>query len=97
MSFAGHVFDMISRSNQNLAMIKSRREKIRRIRKEYLKSIPGDKVFAPDTQIPKEQLAEIKAGIRKKLAREAFIYRICSGFILLIITSVAVYYLTKYL
>ncbi len=70
MSYAGHVIDMINRFKQNRDLIKSRREKVARLRSMYLDFIPYENHHFYEKKIPKEELERIKSGFRKKIIRE---------------------------
>ena len=71
MSFAGHVFDMISRFQYNESLRKRRRERYRAIRDKYLEEIniyQGELNERP--AIPKEEMELIKEKIRTSIINE---------------------------
>ncbi len=69
MSFAGHVFDMIKRSEANRAQLRKHREQAAKLRSMYVGTDPGGRQTT-EKSIPPEQLAAIRQQIREHARRE---------------------------
>lgn len=69
MSFAGHVFDMIKRSEANRAQLRKHREQTAKLRAMYTGTDPDGRRTAEKT-FPPEQIAAIKREIREQARRE---------------------------
>lgn len=88
MSFAGHVFDMISRNKANLEMKRRRRNRSAEIKEMYQKKeIQNEQSQIRNKNIPPQKLAQKISKIRKAAKRER-IKEIIIGLILLIIAII---------
>lgn len=94
MSFAGHVFDMISRFQFNEYLRKRRRERYRVIRDRYLAEVniyQGELTTRP--AIPKAEMERIKEKIRTKLIEERRASVTKSIIATIVVISVASYFI----
>ena len=69
MSSAGHVLDMINRSKQNRALIKSRQEKFNRIKEKYFKELSHHVDFKDKSDLSPDELIRIKQKIKSKIKK----------------------------
>lgn len=92
MGFEGHVFDMISRSRQNREMLKSRRERVRKIREMYLAHY---EIQTSKSEVPVNSKA-IKEEIRKKLQKKRQRAWLLTGGISIIIIAALLYWILTY-
>ena len=71
MSFAGHVFDMISRMRQNREMLKSKKEKRDKVRDAYFGGIDTrKKTLFQEKEIAQEEIDRVRDEIREKIRKE---------------------------
>ena len=95
MSFAGHVFDMISRIKYNNSLVESPTERYKRIRRsfDHVHSRHGTELKR-FTDIPPEKLELIRKEVRNKLIHErriAMTKTILTSIIILVIVGFVLY------
>ena len=69
MSFAGHVLDMINTTRQNRALLTSKRERIARVRQQYVESLHHETRRVADHEISPEIMEKIKCEIRNNIRK----------------------------
>lgn len=93
MGAEGHIFEMITRFHQNREMLKSRRERVRKIRENYLSSY---NLATSKTPTP-ANLKIIKENIRRDLQRRRRrALWITGGIIIVLIAGLLYWILNNY-
>ncbi len=93
MSYGGHVLDMINRMKQNEALRKSRRDRHAKIKDSFEKhQFVNREGTMRQTELPNEEIDEIKLRIRHKLFRERKIFLFKSGLVILCLLLLAIIY-----
>lgn len=92
MGFEGHVFDMISRSRQNREILRSRHERVRKIREMYLTHYD---IQTSKSQAPVDSKA-IKEEIRRKLQKKRQKAWMLTGGIIIIVIAAFLYWILAY-
>jgi len=97
MSYGGHVLDMINRMKQNDALRKSRRDRHAKIKDSFEKH----QSLSPNgsmrqTELPREEMDEIKLRIRYKLIRDRKIFLLKSALVMLFLLLLTILFF-KYL
>lgn len=88
MSSAGHIIDMVNRAKENMRMIRSRQERMRKIRDKYYDEFQVyHSIPVSENKISPDKMNAIKENIRAELIRERRIWFIKSLIITIVLAS----------
>jgi len=96
MSFAGHVMDMINRSNYNRAIVKKHRLRVRKQYQKFLKPYTNNS-SAQMKSLSKEEFAILKQKLKKEAKKDIVMQQIIAFFVILCLSFISIMLLVKYI